>query len=146
MSQTNLPAPEPLQRFLDAQAPVWEAVIEELRSGRKETHWMWFVFPQIAGLGTSRMSQKYAVVGKAEAQAYAMHPVLGARLRHCFELVLAHRNRTAESILGAIDAKKLQSCATLFRACDGRNPLFDEALKVFYNGEPDQATLSLLAK
>lgn len=146
MNPTSSPAPVSLQRFLDAQAPVWDAVIGELRSGRKETHWMWFVFPQIAGLGTSRMSQRYALVSMAEAEAYASHPVLGNRLRHCFERVLAHRNRTAESIFGEIDSKKLQSCATLFRACDGQTPVFDEVLAVFYNGEPDQATLAFLAK
>lgn len=146
MNQTITDRPEPLHRFLEAQAPVWGTVIEELRGGRKETHWMWFVFPQIAGLGTSRMSQRYALVSMAEVQAYASHPVLGTRLRHCFERVLAHRNRTAESIFGAIDSKKLQSCATLFRACDGQTPVFDEVLAVFYNGEPDQATLAFLAK
>lgn len=145
-NQTSTHRPESLHRFLEAQAPVWDAVIEELRNGRKKSHWMWFVFPQIAGLGTSRMSHRYAIASKAEANVYARHPVLGLRLLQCFELVLSHPDKTAEAIFGPIDAKKFQSCATLFRACEVQVPVFDEVLACFYKGEPDQVTLSLLER
>lgn len=107
---------------------------------------MWFVFPQIAGLGTSRMSQKYAIADRTEASEYAAHSVLGLRLRQCFELVLKHQGKTAEAMFGTIDAKKLQSCATLFQACDAQTLVFAETLSIFYKGELDQATLSLLAR
>jgi len=105
---------------------------------------MWFVFPQLARLGTSRMSQRYAIADTAEANEYVMHPILGLRLHQCFELVLSHRHKTAEAMFGPVDAKKLQSCATLFLACEVHTPVLEETLAVFFKGESDQGTLALL--
>ena len=108
--------PFDLQRFVDAQAPVYARVVAELRAGRKESHWMWFVFPQAAGLGRSAMSERYAIRSADETRAYLAHPILGARLRECMALVEAAlaRGRTAEEIFGAVDAMKWRSCVELF--------------------------------
>ncbi|WP_274628511.1 DUF1810 domain-containing protein [Arvimicrobium flavum] len=132
--------PFDLQRFFDAQAPVIETVRRELAAGRKASHWMWFVFPQIAGLGFSAMSQRYAIASLAEARAYLDHPVLGARLRECVELALRHRARTAHEIFGSPDDMKFRSCLTLFdKGVPG--DVFAEALATFFEGERDEATL-----
>lgn len=135
-----------LQRFLDAQAPVLGDVEAELRAGRKRTHWMWFIFPQLRGLGHSEMARVYGLDGLAEAQAYLDHPVLGPRLREHVGLVLKLSHRTAHAIFGSPDDLKFRSCLTLFnRAAQGDDKaLFSTALASFYGGEPDTKTLSLL--
>lgn len=133
--------PHHLARFLDAQAPVIDAVFAELRSGRKRSHWMWFVFPQLQGLGRSAMAERYAIESLAEARAYLAHPVLGARLRECCELVLAVAQRTAHEILGSPDDFKFHSSMTLFdRAAEGED-LFRRCLDRFFGGKPDPQTL-----
>jgi len=133
-----------LQRFLDAQAPVYEAVRAELRAGRKQSHWMWFIFPQLRGLGRSAMAQRYGIASRAEALAYVQHPLLGGRLRECMALLLAHRDLSAEDILGDIDAMKLRSCATLFAAAAPQEPVFAQVLAQFYLGQRCHRTLELL--
>ncbi|MCX7790048.1 MAG: DUF1810 domain-containing protein [Chloroflexaceae bacterium] len=135
-----------LQRFLDAQAPVYATVCAELRAGCKQSHWMWFIFPQLRGLGHSAMAQRYGIADRAEALAYARHPVLGQRLRDCLGLLLAHRGRSAQALLGEVDALKLRSCATLFAAVDPQQPLYAQVLRQFYGGQPDARTLQLLAQ
>jgi uncharacterized protein (DUF1810 family) len=134
-----------INRFLTAQEGVFSGALDELRRGRKTGHWMWFIFPQIAGLGRSAMSQRYAIVSLDEARAYLAHPVLGARLRACAEAVLSVRGRTADEILGAIDAVKLRSCMTLFHRAAPEEPLFREVLDRFYGGAADDATDALLS-
>ena len=133
-----------LQRFVEAQARAWPAALAELKRGRKESHWMWFIFPQIAGLGSSTTAQFYAIASLEEARAYLDDPLLGARLAEATEAMLAHRGRSAEAILGGIDAMKLRSSMTLFEAAsDGDGP-FGAALDAFYDGERDRATLRLI--
>lgn len=143
--------PFDLNRFVEAQAPVCEAVRSELAAGRKSTHWMWFVFPQIAGLGMSAMSQRYAIQSLSEARAYLAHPLLGARLRQGVALVAATEGRSAYEIFGAPDDMKLRSCLTLFeRAAAGDEALaanpaaFTAVLDRFYSGERCGRTLALL--
>ncbi len=136
--------PFDLNRFVVAQAPVIDRVRDELRRGRKTSHWMWFVFPQIAGLGFSAMSQRYAIASPAEAHAYLAHPVLGPRLIECVGLVLAARGRTAHEIFGSPDDVKFRSCLTLFAQASAEDDIFRQALQVYFNGEPDPATLNLL--
>jgi len=133
-----------LQRFVTAQAPVIDIVRDELTAGSKRTHWMWYVFPQIAGLGNSAMSQAYAISGRAEAASYLAHPMLGAHLRDCTALVLGHERRSPEQIFGQIDAAKFRSCMTLFGAVSGEQ-VFQQALDKFFGGVADAATLALLA-
>lgn len=136
--------PHDLARFVAAQADVWPAPLDELRSGRKQSHWMWFVFPQVAGLGMSAMSQHYAIRSRAEAAAYLAHDLLGPRLAEATDAVLGHAGRrSAEEIFGGIDAVKLRSSMTLFDAVapGGR---YRRALDAFHGGEPDPATLELL--
>jgi uncharacterized protein (DUF1810 family) len=137
-----------LQRFVDAQAGVYESALAELRRGHKSGHWMWFVFPQIAGLGRSAMSQIYAIRSLAEAEAYVAHPVLGERLRECCQAVLdgAADGRSAEAVLGPIDAVKLRSSMTLFARADPHEPLFRAVLDRFYGGAADEATDALLER
>jgi uncharacterized protein (DUF1810 family) len=133
-----------LERFVAAQAPVHAQVLAELRQGRKQSHWMWFVFPQIAGLGRSATAAHYALASVAEARAYLRHPLLGPRLVEATEAALVHRGRGAEAIFGPVDAIKLRSSMTLFEAAaDGPAP-FGEALEAFFGGERDAATLRLL--
>ncbi len=131
-----------LQRFLDAQdgGGAYERALAELRAGRKTTHWMWFVFPQRAGLGQSEMSRRYAIASAAEARAYAEHPVLGPRLAACAEALLAHEGKSAEEILGGIDAVKLRSSMTLFAAVAPEQPAFERVLTRYFDGEPDEST------
>lgn len=123
-----------LQRFLDAQAPVYETALAELRTGRKRTHWMWFIFPQRAGLGSSTMARRYAIQSTAEAEAYLAHPVLGPRLVACAEALLLHRGTSATSILGDVDALKLCSSMLLFAAVAPALPVFQTVLDTFCDG------------
>jgi uncharacterized protein (DUF1810 family) len=136
--------PFDLDRFVRAQNPVFRAVQGELSRGRKQSHWMWFIFPQVAGLGLSTMSQRYAIGSRAEAKAYLAHPVLGPRLIECTRLVLAVEGRTINAILGAPDDAKFRSSMTLFGEVSDE-PSFDQALGKYFAGEPDDATLEILA-
>jgi uncharacterized protein (DUF1810 family) len=136
--------PSSLQRFLDAQAPVYPRVCEELRAGRKESHWMWFVFPQIAGLGQSPTSIFYAIASIAEAKAYLAHPVLGSRLRECTKLMLDVEGRSARQIFGPVDEAKFRSSMTLFMKAAPGESLYAECLRKFFGGEADPATLEKL--
>lgn len=134
-----------LQRFLDAQAPVYEEACAELQAGRKESHWMWFIFPQLRGLGQSAMAFRYGIASRQEALDYLHHPVLGARLRHCMALLLVHHGLSAQAIFGTTDAMKLKSCATLFAAVAGQEPVFQQVLdRYYYDGARDSRTLALL--
>jgi uncharacterized protein (DUF1810 family) len=135
--------PFDLQRFLDAQAPVYARVLAELRRGQKQSHWMWFIFPQLAGLGHSAMARRFAIASREEAVAYLGHAVLGARLKECTALVKAIEGRTAREILGSPDDMKFQSSMTLFSAA-ASDPEFSAAIAKFYGGRPDQRTLDLL--
>jgi uncharacterized protein (DUF1810 family) len=133
-----------LARFRSAQEPVYEAALGELQAGRKTSHWMWFVFPQIAGLGFSAMAERYAIASLDEARAYLADPILGPRLSECVEALLANASASAEDMLGEVDALKLRSSLTLFRAADPGQPLFQRALDRFFEGEGDPHTLARL--
>jgi uncharacterized protein (DUF1810 family) len=133
-----------LERFVRAQQAVYRAVLDELRSGRKTSHWMWFVFPQLAGLGRSETSRYFGIASLEEARAYLAHHVLGARLRECAGLVLAARATAAEQIFGSVDARKLRSSMTLFHRADPDEPLFAQVLERYFDGLPDEATDELL--
>jgi len=135
--------PFDLQRFLDAQAPIYARVVAELRRGQKQSHWMWFVFPQLAGLGHSAMAQRFAIASREEAVAYLGHGVLGFRLKECTALIRAVEGRTVREILGSPDDLKFQSAVTLFSAVSS-DPEFSAAIAKFYGGRPDQRTLDLL--
>jgi uncharacterized protein (DUF1810 family) len=134
-----------LERFVAAQDPVWPQVTAELAAGRKQSHWMWFVFPQLAGLGRSAMAERYALASVAEAAAYAGHPVLGPRLLQATGLLLRHAGQPAEAILGPVDAMKLRSSMTLFALARPEEPGFAAVLAAFWKGRPDPATLRLAA-
>jgi uncharacterized protein (DUF1810 family) len=136
--------PYNLQRFVDAQRDVYEQVRSELREGRKRSHWMWFIFPQIAGLGRSHMAEAFAIGSKDEAAAYLDHSVLGPRLRECTELVTQVQGRTLEQILGYPDNLKFRSSMTLFAQAGADNQIFFAALAKYCNGELDPATLERL--
>ena len=133
-----------LQRFVHAQEHVYPRVLSELRAGRKSSHWMWFIFPQIAGLGASAMSQRYAIGSRLEAEAYLDHPVLGPRLRECTQLVMAVDGRTITGILGSPDDMKFKSSMTLFAKVASDNADFVAALKKYHDGEFDGATMARL--
>ena len=133
-----------LDRFLDAQEPVIDDVMAELRAGRKQTHWMWFIFPQLVQLGRSTMANHYGIDGLGEAAAYLAHPLLRNRLETCTGLVIAAHPSSALAILGTPDDLKFRSCSTLFAAVPGASSVFAEALALFYDG-PDAATLALLS-
>jgi uncharacterized protein (DUF1810 family) len=136
--------PHRLQRFVDAQAPVYAQVREELRAGAKTSHWMWFVFPQLRELGRSQTARLYGIGSLAEAQAYWRHPVLGPRMRECADLLLTHPDRSALQILGSPDDLKLRSSLTLFARAAPDAPVFDRAPARFFAGAPDPRTLALL--
>jgi uncharacterized protein (DUF1810 family) len=133
-----------LERFVRAQATVWDDVLAELRLGRKTSHWMWFVFPQLVGLGRSETARYFAIGSLDEARAYLAHPTLGPRLRECAGLLLAIDGRTADGILGPIDALKLRSSMTLFLRADPSDPVFRQVVDRFFGGAPDDATDALL--
>jgi uncharacterized protein (DUF1810 family) len=135
-----------LGRFVEAQdaGGTYPQALRELRAGRKTSHWMWFVFPQVAGLGHSSMAQAYAISSLQQARDYLAHPVLGPRLRACTAAVLTHTDRSAEQIFGGIDALKLRSSMTLFARADPDDPAFQAVLDAFYGGEPDPRTDALL--
>lgn len=135
--------PFDLARFVDAQAADYDRALSELQSGTKRSHWMWYIFPQFAGLGTSAVSRRYAIKSRAEAVAYLAHPVLGPRLRECADALLAHRERSARDILGEPDDMKLRSSATLFADIDG-NGVFTRLLERFFDGEEDLSSLQLM--
>ena len=136
--------PYNLQRFLDAQKRVYDSVLSELRRGRKQGHWMWFVFPQIKGLGRSSMGSRFAIASPAEAKAYLQHPVLGPRLIECTQLVNAIEGRSVEQIFGYPDDLKFRSCMTLFAHAAADNQVFTSALQKYFGGEPDPLTLEWL--
>lgn len=135
-----------LERFVAAQDGVYSTVLAELRAGAKRSHWIWFVFPQMRGLGRSVTAQKYGITSLAEAKAYLAHPVLGPRLRECAELLAAHTGRSATQILGHPDDLKVRSSMTLFAqaAAGADDAVFRTVLDVFYDGQDDPATLQLL--
>ncbi len=135
-----------LTRFVDAQAPVHDRVMQELREGRKQSHWIWYVFPQLAGLGLSIMSERFALASVEEAEAYLAHPVLGPRLIDCTQAMLAHAGRlSAHAILGTPDDLKFRSSMTLFAAASKKGSPFERALEEFYEGQRDERTLALLS-
>jgi uncharacterized protein (DUF1810 family) len=133
-----------LQRFVDAQQPVFNQVLDELKAGRKRSHWMWFVFPQIKGLGRSDMAQRYAISSLEEARAYLRHPVLGARLEQCARIIAPQVDRSAQQIFGSPDDLKLHSSMTLFAAAAPEREVFREVLDTFFDGTPDAMTLEKL--
>ncbi len=133
-----------INRFVRAQAPIYEQALAELQAGYKESHWMWFVFPQMRGLGHSDMAWEYGIANRDEAAAYLAHPILGPRLLACVDALLRHRQREADDILGDVDALKLRSSLTLFAEVAPAEHRFREALTMFYSGQPDAATLRLL--
>jgi uncharacterized protein (DUF1810 family) len=136
-----------LLRFANAQAPVYSQVVKELTAGCKRTHWMWFIFPQLSGLGHSAMAQRYAISNLDQAMRYLADPILGSRLRQDVRLMTGHKGKSALEILGSPDDLKFRSCLTLFSQVasdDSDRTLFMEALDQFYGGEPDPRTLELL--
>jgi uncharacterized protein (DUF1810 family) len=136
--------PHNLQRFVDAQDTIYDSVLAELRAGRKTSHWMWFVFPQIQGLGHSSIAREFAISSRAEAEAYLKHPILGPRLRECTRLVNLVEDQSAEEIFGAVDNLKFRSSMTLFAQAASDNQLFLEALQKYYGGKLDPLTLRQL--
>ena len=133
--------PYDLERFVVAQNPQFEEVLAELRAGRKRSHWMWFVFPQLRGLGYSALAQKFGIASLDEARAYLAHPVLGSRLRECTRLVNQVQGRTIEDILGTPDNLKFRSSMTLFSHAASDNQAFVDALQRYFGGEADALTL-----
>ena len=142
---TPLTTSHDLERFLTAQASCYDAALAELRAGMKRTHWIWYVLPQLRGLGMSRFATDYGIVSLEEARAYLAHPTLGARLRDCVLAIGTHRGTRIDRILGEVDAMKYRSCLTLFRQVDDPPSLFAEALDQFFQGQQDPRTLELLA-
>jgi len=137
--------PFDLDRFVRAQNGVYDEARDELLAGRKRTHWMWFVFPQLSGLGHSAMARRYALASLAEAEAYLAHSILGLRLIECSEIVNAVDGRTVHEIFGSPDDLKFHSCMTLFASVPDAPAIFDEALTKYFNGAPDRLTTKLLA-
>ena len=142
----NANDPHDLQRFVDAQAPVFERVRSELREGRKASHWMWFVFPQVEGLGSSELARRFAISSREEAEAYLAHPVLGPRLLECTRLVNLVERRPIGQIFGSPDDMKFRSSMTLFAHVAPGNGVFQEALQKYFGGQPDPATLERLRR
>ena len=130
--------------FIEAQNRVYDQVIRELTEGQKRSHWMWYIFPQVSGLGFSEISNRYALGSLDEACRYLKHELLGARLRQCTQLVLDIRNRTAEDIFGPLDAMKFRSSMTLFSLCSPSRSLFDSAIEKYFDGKKDPRTIELL--
>lgn len=134
-----------LHRFIDAQNGVYEKALAELRAGRKTSHWMWFIFPQISGLGTSLMAEKYAIRSAEEAAAYLADPILSSRLLRCVEAILSVKGRTAHEILGSPDDLKLRSSMTLFAAISDHDSPFHRVIERFYEGKFDGRTMAILS-
>lgn len=132
-----------LNRFIEAQNRDYDTALAEIRAGKKASHWMWYIFPQLKGLGRSSTSEYYGLSGIKEAQAYLSDPILKARLIEITDAVIAHKDKSAEEIFGGIDAKKLRSCMTLFSIAAPDIPVFDAVLEQFFNGVPDRNTLRL---
>jgi uncharacterized protein (DUF1810 family) len=135
-----------LERFVQAQAPIYEQALAELRAGRKQSHWMWFIFPQIQGLGQSAMSRSFAIQSLEEAQDYLAHPLLGRRLRECFEATMEVGDKSASEIFGSPDDLKFRSCLTLFAQAAPKDALFDGLLEKYFRGDRDEVTLEILAR
>ena len=133
-----------LSRFVDAQRPVYGQVMNELRAGRKTSHWMWFVFPQLKGLGRSEIAMRFGIAHRAEARAYLEHPLLGPRLVECVQALLTHTGASARQILGSPDDLKLRSCLTLFNEVQPQPDVYQRTLDQFYGGKPDDRTLEML--
>jgi uncharacterized protein (DUF1810 family) len=139
-----VPNPHDLQRFIDAQNPVYEQVCAELRNGTKQGHWMWFIFPQLRGLGYSHMAHKFGISSRQEAEAYLKHPILGSRLRECTGLVNLVEGRSINRIFGSPDDMKFKSSMTLFASVASENQIFKDALEKYFGGEPDPLTVQRL--
>ena len=135
--------PYDLQRFVDAQEHVYERALSEIKSGRKRSHWMWFIFPQFDGLGASSMSKRYAIRSVAEAKAYLAHPLLGPRLLESAEAALAVQTSSALELFGSPDDMKLRSCATLFASVSSEDSVFSQLINKYFDGKPDDRTLQL---
>ena len=135
-----------LDRFLEAQERMYEIVLKEIKNGEKESHWMWYIFPQLRGLGRSQMAYAYGINGLEEAKAYLDHPLLSARLIEISEALLAHKDQDIEDILGDIDAMKLCSSMTLFALISEDDSVFQRVLDYFYDGEIDKLTIKLTKK
>src|SRR2546430_2308818 len=148
MAEANVPDassdPHDLNRFVQAQEGDYQQALAEIRSGRKRSHWMWYVFPQIDGLGFSPLSKRYAIKSLGEARAYLAHPVLGPRLLECAEAVVSIEGRSATEVFGSPDDLKLRSCATLFACVSPPRSVFDRLLGKYYRGLRDDKTLQLL--
>lgn len=136
--------PHDLGRFLHAQAQDYDRALSEIRAGRKRSHWMWYIFPQFASLGSSPTARRYAIKSMAEAEAYLQHPVLGARLTECCEAVIGVQGRSALEIFGSPDDMKLRSCATLFASISAPGSVFQQLLRKYFEGVPDPRTLHLM--
>ncbi len=142
-SQPKAADPFLLQRFVDAQQHTYKYALEEIRNGRKDGHWIWFIFPQMKGLGYSPMSENYGVTSLDEARAYLAHPILRSRLIEITKALLQHKDKTAYEIFGTIDAIKVRSCITLFDIIEP-NSIFADTLAAFYNNERDELTLNII--
>ena len=138
--------PFDLDRFLNVQYTDYEIALSELRNGHKLSHWMWYIFPQIDGLGFSATTKRYSIKSRKEAEAYLTHPILGARLQECAEAVLAVEGRSIAQILGSPDDLKLQSCATLFDSVSAPGSVFDRILEKYYDGKRDTKTMQILQR
>lgn len=136
--------PADLSRFVAAQEGSYAAALAELRAGKKRTHWVWYVLPQLRGLGSSHMSNFYGIASLAEARAYMLHPILGARLSECVRAINSHRGSAIEQVLGVVDAAKYRSCLTLFKEVEGGTSLFTQALNDCFGGRVDLRTVELL--
>ena len=136
--------PHDMKRFLQAQEDDYQMALSEIRSGRKRSHWMWYIFPQYEGLGFSTTSRWYSIKSVAEAKAYLNHPLLGQRLTECVEAALSVESRSADEIFGSLDGMKLRSCATLFAYVSPAGSVFDRLLDKYFQGERDSKTLRLL--
>jgi len=146
MSSAGASDPYNLQRFVDAQSPVYETIVGELRSGRKRSHWIWFVFPQLSGLGSSPTAMRYGISSSAEAEAYLAHALLGSRLRECARMVSAVQGRSIEQIFGRPDNLKVRSSMTLFARCAPDNREFVAVLDKYFDGEEDPVTVARLTE
>jgi uncharacterized protein (DUF1810 family) len=135
-----------LNRFIEAQNDAYQEIVQELKKGKKLTHWMWYIFPQIAGLGFSSTARFFAIQNPGEAQAYLDHPVLGQRLLECTEIVLSLKDKSAVDIFGDIDAMKFKSSMTLFMSISGSDSVYRKAIEKYFEGKPDRKTLDILSR